>query len=406
MIRRRAPGPLPLMLAAMLACGHQDTPADAPLDRTADRGVVTVSAEAGAQGERALAAWLAYGAARARLFEERQGHFHNQSGDDYAIELGARAALAEAWQGHRGTDRNAYLDLLLEVRRAGFLEEYVISYFAKPGWTIPGPALGQLTFPAYARWGTSRLENHQPQTLVSVEPARNSPYPTVPGGGLPSAGAFSPKLMACGASVPRITSELAAWAKEEAMLDGAALAASHRAELVRLLEWAREQPEYRRRGVTWVAAATADLNFVLGFCAVERQDWTAAARALRESVRLDPLSPGTRLELAHVLVQGRKLDEADSQIDGVLATTDDRCQLARAWRQRGYILVERGRLEDAYAAYQRSLGYEPGSQLAVREMVFIAQELQRLGGPAARAFKPYQPPPARSPQVVTECPAE
>jgi tetratricopeptide (TPR) repeat protein len=402
MIRRRAPGPLPL-LAVLLACAHQT----APVDRPTDRGIVTVSPEAVAQGERALAAWIAYGTVRARLFEDRVGHFHNQSGDDYAIELGARAALADAWAEHRGTEANAYLDLLLDVRRAGFLEEYVVTYFARPGWTVPGEALSQLTLPAFASWGKTRLANHRPLTLVSVEPTSSAPLPAVPGGSLPSAGAYSPKLVACEASVPRITADLAAWTKEEAMLDGAALAAGNRAEFLRLLDWARGQAEYRRRGVTWVSAATADLNFVLGFCAVERQDWTAAARALRESVRLDPLSPGTRLELAHVLVQGRQLDEADRQIDGVLATTTDRCQLARAHRQRGYILVERGRLEEAYDAYQKSLGYEPTSQLAVREMVFIAQEVQRLGGASARAFKPYQPPPApSSSQVVTECPAE
>jgi hypothetical protein len=104
-----------------------------------------------------------------------------------------------------------------------------------------------------------------------------------------------------------------------------------------------------------------------------------------------------------VLVQGRKFDDADREIDGVLATTADRCQLARAYRQRGYILVEHGRLEEAYAAYQKSLEYEPSSQLAMREMVFIAEEVQRLGGAAARAFKPYRPPANRSSQVVTEC---
>ena len=43
-------------------------------------------------------------------------------------------------------------------------------------------------------------------------------------------------------------------------------------------------------------------------------------------------------------------------------------------------------------------------QLAVREMVFIVRELERLGSPSARAFKPYQPPKgATTTRVVTEC---
>jgi Flp pilus assembly protein TadD len=172
-----------------------------------------------------------------------------------------------------------------------------------------------------------------------------------------------------------------------------------------VLEWARGQPQFRRRGVTWASTAAADLLYLLGFCAVERQDFAAAVRALEESVRLDPLSPGTRLELAHVLAESKHLDDADRQIDGVLAVTQDHCQRARAFRQRGSILVERGRLEPAYLAYQQSLEEEPGNPLAVREMVFITREIQRLGGAAASAFKPYAPP-ARSSRVISECPGD
>jgi tetratricopeptide (TPR) repeat protein len=399
MIRRpRAAATITSLLFA-LGCAHQTPPPTAPTDRA----IVTVGPEAVAQGEAALAAWIAYGAARAKLFDERIGHFHNQSGDDYALELGARAVLADVWAEKRQMQTNPYLDLLLDVRRAGFLEEYVVTYFAKPGWTIPGDALSELTLAEFGRWGKTRLANHQAQTLVTVEPTSAAPFPTAPGGELPSAGALSPKLVACSASVPRINAELALWAKEEATLDGVALAAANRTEFLRDLDWARGQPAYRRRGVTWVSSTAADLAFLLGFCAVERQEFAAATRALRESLRLDPLSPGTRLELAHVLVQGRQFDDADREIDGVLSTTSDRCQLARAHRQRGYILVERGRLEEAYAAYQKSLEYEPSSQLALREMMFIAQEVQRLGGAAARAFKPYHPPANRPPQIVTEC---
>jgi hypothetical protein len=44
--------------------------------------------------------------------------------------------------------------------------------------------------------------------------------------------------------------------------------------------------------------------------------------------------------------------------------------------------------------------------VALDEMVFIVGELQRLGGSGARAFKPYQPPPASTRQLVTVCAAE
>src|SRR3954470_18935632 len=86
--------PTAVLLLALAGCVHP-TPSGPPAPP--DRAIVTVGPEAVAQGEHALAAWIAYGSARARLFEDRIGHFHNQSGDDYAIELGARATLADTW---------------------------------------------------------------------------------------------------------------------------------------------------------------------------------------------------------------------------------------------------------------------------------------------------------------------
>src|SRR4051812_40646255 len=80
-----------------------------------DRAIVTVGPEAVAQGEQGLAAWIVYGASRAKVFENRMGKFHNQSGDDYALELGGRAALADYWNSERGKTNkaNPYLDLLV-----------------------------------------------------------------------------------------------------------------------------------------------------------------------------------------------------------------------------------------------------------------------------------------------------
>jgi len=396
------------MLAAACASratgGGAGTPAPA-----ADHAVVNVGPEAVAQGGQALAAWILYGATRAKLFEARLGRFHNQSGDDYALELGARAAMAGFWSEQRArADRpNAYLDLLVDLQQAGFLDEYVLAFFARPGWTVPGQALATFDLGGFTSWRGKRLDGHQPVTLVAVEPESGRHVPESPGAGLPSANDLAPKKVPCARSVPRMTEALASWAREEAALDGAPLAAATREEFARLIDWARSQPQYQRRGVTWVSPTPADLQFLIGFCAVERQDLTEASRALGESVRLNPLAPGTRLELSHVLVLQKKLDEADRQIDGVLATTQERCELARAWRRRGYILVERGRLEEAYAAYQKSLDHDPANRIALDEMVFIARELQRLGGSGARAFKPYQPPSTAAPrQVVTECTAE
>lgn len=405
MMRRRCTivPSLALALAVQIGCAHP--PASAPAT-PAEKGSVTIDPQALSEGSLVVGAWVLYGATRVRLYEARLGRFRNQSGDDFALELGARAALADFWaaERHQADKANAYLDLLVDLRQAGHLDEYVISFFGRPGWTVPGDALAEIDLAAFEGWGRTRLANHQPVTLADVHPTTAPRYPAVPGDTLPKARDLSPKVVPCASAAPRITAALESWAKEEATLDGAPLAAASRAEFARLVGWARDQREFRTRGVTWVSPTPADLHYLLGFCAADRHDYAAAGKALAQSVRLGPLSPTTRLELAHVLVQGKRFDDADRLIDGVLATTQDRCHRAHALRQRGYILVERGRLEEAYAAYQKSLEHEPTSQLAVRQMVFIATEIQRLGGAAARAFKPYQPPPAPAgQQLVTEC---
>src|SRR3954466_12617297 len=118
-----------LALGASCATGHGGGGPQA----STDRAVVTVGPEAVAQGEQGLAAWILYGAARARVFESRLGKLHNQSGDDYALELGGRAAMADYWSSQRARSgkANPYLDLLVELRQAGHLDEYVVTFFAK-----------------------------------------------------------------------------------------------------------------------------------------------------------------------------------------------------------------------------------------------------------------------------------
>jgi hypothetical protein len=67
-------------------------------------------------------------------------------------------------------------------------------------------------------------------------------------------------------------------------------------------------------------------------------------------------------------------------IDDVLATQQDRCELARAWRRRGYIRFEQRRLDEARIAYQRSLEYDPDSKIARSELDLLRREITDNGG--------------------------
>ena len=73
------------------------------------------------------------------------------------IEFESRRKLAEFWEdsGHLGED--PYLDFLVDINRLEFLEEYVITTFARPGWTIPGPTLEILRASPFFIWARSNL---------------------------------------------------------------------------------------------------------------------------------------------------------------------------------------------------------------------------------------------------------
>jgi tetratricopeptide (TPR) repeat protein len=77
------------------------------------------------------------------------------------------------------------------------------------------------------------------------------------------------------------------------------------------------------------------------------------------------------------LLGARIRTAADAEIDGILAAADadDNCTLARAWRRRGYIRFEQQRWDEARAAYERSLEYQPGNELALTELELISQQI-------------------------------
>jgi hypothetical protein len=57
---------------------------------------------------------------------------------------------------------NDYLDALLAVREAGFLDEYVAHYHRRPGWQVPE----SVDASEFARWKRRELSGHRPQTRI------------------------------------------------------------------------------------------------------------------------------------------------------------------------------------------------------------------------------------------------
>ena len=76
----------------------------------------------------------------------------------YDCELKARRSLLDAWQENRKR-ADPYLDTLLAVSRAGFLEEYVAYYFGKADWHVPS----DVDMDAFREWRRASLKGHKPE---------------------------------------------------------------------------------------------------------------------------------------------------------------------------------------------------------------------------------------------------
>jgi len=82
----------------------------------------------------------------------------------FACELTARRLLADAWREKAGMSvADPYLDELLLVDEAGYLEEYVATELRRRDWTIPG----ELETRTYRRWMRSTLPEHAPETRIT-----------------------------------------------------------------------------------------------------------------------------------------------------------------------------------------------------------------------------------------------
>jgi hypothetical protein len=342
------------------------------------------------------AAWSVYGLARVKAYGDLKSVRHNPAADDYLIELRARAELAAFWRDQQGkpdVPSDSYLDRLVEIDAAGNLEEHVLASLFKPGWTIPAPELERIDWSALEH----ALPRGETPTYATARPRSGKLSSDIPGFALPDPIALHPSQVPCTQSLPTLRRAIADWERERVTLDGAPAPANSDAEFLALIAAAHDDPPFRTRGATWVSPRVYLVLFLAGFCANEIEDYPDAERWLESAMALVPTSPHAPNELTHALVFQRKFDRADAVIDHVLAITQDRCELARAWRRRGYIRFEQRRLDESRIAYQRSLEYDPDSKIARSELELLRRAIVANGGQPDW----YVPPASRT--LVTDC---
>lgn len=390
-----------LLSLGLSGCGHLGSRGAAPAVSDDGQGIV-LDPELRMHGQASQLAWVSYGIAKLGTVKKRQGKYHNRTADDFQIELTAHQIMVETWAKYRHEDGkpDPYLDKLIAVDKAGLLQEYVVSYFAKPGWTIPVDAIRKMDLPAFAEWQKANLVGHRPQVLAGVmmKGARVS----APGADLPDRDAISPRKFACPAMLPRLKAGMNSWLATSTRLDGTPRTAVGLEDFLGMLQSVRQDAAAFPSGVTWVLPRAFEVNFVFGWCANEARDHAAAQGALERAVALDPRSVIAHVELAHALVALKKLEPALGEAEAALALEPGKCQRAVAWRKKGFIFFEQGKLKAAYEAYQRSLEFDPGSKIAVDEMLLLAREIQKSGSLSPGDEGRYEaPPPGR--QVTSTC---
>jgi hypothetical protein len=111
-----------------------------------------------------LQSWVAYSLSKSTCQLEIGGD-NPARNSSYGCEFTARSHLLETWEEQRAEHviaTDAYLDDLLRVREAGYLDEYVVHYFGRHHWQVPA----EVRVSDFRRWQQANLHQHRPCTQL------------------------------------------------------------------------------------------------------------------------------------------------------------------------------------------------------------------------------------------------
>ena len=111
-----------------------------------------------------LQSWVSYSLTRSAC-QLQIGGDNPARASSFDCELTARQHLLETWQEQRSDSQASdgeYLDDLLLVQQAGYLDEYVAHYFRRKSWQLPA----EIETQAFDEWRREYLRGHRPQTRL------------------------------------------------------------------------------------------------------------------------------------------------------------------------------------------------------------------------------------------------
>ena len=150
---------IPILLA-LAACN----PAVYTRDGVTDGDSFFLAPRAWADDDPVLQSWVTYSLVRSACQLEIGGD-NPARNSDYGCEFTARRHLVDAWEEQRSehtTAEDPYLDALLRVRAAGYLDEYTVRYFGRDDWVVPA----EVRVDEFERWQRRHLRGHRPETRI------------------------------------------------------------------------------------------------------------------------------------------------------------------------------------------------------------------------------------------------
>lgn len=111
-----------------------------------------------------LQSWVAYSLTKSACQLELGGD-NPARNSSYGCELTAREHLLDTWLEQRAEHdgiADTYLDSLLRVHDAGFLDEYVVRFFGRRHWQVPA----EVQPGKFKAWEREHLPRHKPVTRI------------------------------------------------------------------------------------------------------------------------------------------------------------------------------------------------------------------------------------------------
>lgn len=149
-----------LGLAALTGCNHSIYTRDG----VTDGDTFFLAPQAWSNDDPVLQSWVSYSLTRSACQLELGGD-NPARNSDYGCEYTARQHLLDTWEAQRAEHPDAqdpYLDTLLQVRAAGYLDEYTVRYFGRRNWIVPV----EVRVDEFRGWQQRHLHRHRPQTRI------------------------------------------------------------------------------------------------------------------------------------------------------------------------------------------------------------------------------------------------